>query len=116
MTAAVKMLPALEEEAKKRQSPGTNQWSPAALQATKKETGEAAEQAARIVGAQRVEARIGQLLGDPSVAERSGKPLPSTVRVVSPQDRQRFRVLARGLAPKGPPASRLIAAAVRLGT
>lgn len=52
-----------------------------------------------MLGAQRrVEARIGQLLGDAHEAQcRPGGALPSAVKGVSPQDRNRFRILARGL-------------------
>lgn len=52
-----------------------------------------------MLGAQRrVEARIGQLLGDARDAQcREGGALPSLVKGVSHQDRNRFRVPARGL-------------------
>jgi hypothetical protein len=46
----------------------------------------------------KVEARIGQLLGDGEQAQRRpGGALPSLVKGVSPNDRCRFRILARGL-------------------
>lgn len=52
-----------------------------------------------MLGAQRrVEARIGQLLGDAETAQRSGKALPvPQAEQVSRVDRNRFRILARGL-------------------
>jgi hypothetical protein len=42
----------------------------------------------------RVEARIGQLLPDAGQAEKAGRPLPHEVRVIAPNDRHDFRVLA----------------------
>lgn len=52
-----------------------------------------------MLGAQRrVEARIGQLLGSAEVAQRSGKHLPvPRAEQVTRVDRNRFRILARGL-------------------
>lgn len=52
-----------------------------------------------MLGAQRrVEARIGQLLGDAREAQcRPGGALPCEVKGISGTDRQRFRILARGL-------------------
>lgn len=45
--------------------------------------------------ARRIEARIGQLLGDAVEAQLSGKPVPHAEQVKR-TDRNRFRLLARG--------------------
>lgn len=55
-----------------------------------KEHRDAARRASRVL-----ETAVGEALPDAEQAEKSGKPLPSEVRVVSPQDRNRFRLMAK---------------------
>jgi hypothetical protein len=50
-----------------------------------------------MLGAQRrIEARIGQLLGDAQEAQLAGKPYTRECKVIPREDRNRFRLLARG--------------------